>query len=137
MSKPIINVTPLIDVLLVLLIIFMLVTPMRPSSFKTKIPKEPPTDNAEVHPDTLIVTVTTNNSLSLNKEQTSATIDDPEQLVNLLKSVFRTRQENLEAERTVYVNAPRDLDYGSVAKLIDAVKSAGADPISLQIDGLK
>src|SRR5215217_7210573 len=58
MTKPQINVTPLIDDLLVLLIIFMVVTPMKPSAFDAKIPAEPNDDSSvKVHPDTLIVTI--------------------------------------------------------------------------------
>ena len=49
MTRPIINVTPLIDVLLVLLIIFMVVTPMRPSSFKARIPSKPISDRSGKH----------------------------------------------------------------------------------------
>jgi biopolymer transport protein ExbD len=41
-----------------------------------------------------------------------------------------------QIEKTVFIKAPRKLDYGSVAKLIDAVKRAGASPVSLQIDAL-
>ena len=40
-------------------------------------------------------------------------------------------------EKTVFIKAPRSMDYGSVAKVIDAVKISGADPISLQIDDLE
>ena len=55
MTRPTINVTPLIDVLLVLLIIFMVVTPMRPSSFKAAIPAERrDTPTVLPHPDTLV-----------------------------------------------------------------------------------
>ena len=52
-NKPNINVTPLIDVLLVLLIIFMVVSPIKPTDFKTKIPQESKQDGAEPHIDTL------------------------------------------------------------------------------------
>jgi biopolymer transport protein ExbD len=45
--------------------------------------------------------------------------------------------ENEKIEKTVFIKAPRSIDYGSVVKVIDAVKLAGADPISLQIDDLE
>jgi biopolymer transport protein ExbD len=147
MSKPQINVTPLIDVLLVLLIIFMVITPMKPSAFQAKIPAEPKTDSpARVHPDTLIVAIGADSNLRLNKEDRTGTVEDPQALIERLRHVFDERIENMaftesdgsapHIERTVFIKAPRRLDYGSVAKVVDAVKIAGADPVSLQIDDL-
>lgn len=147
MSTPQINVTPLIDVLLVLLIIFMVVTPMKPSAFQTKIPAEPrPHLRPEVNPYTLIVAIGSDSSLRLNKEENKGTVDDPRELVERLRFVFDERTQNMafaepdgsapHIERTVFIKAPRSLDYGSVAKVVDAVKTAGASPVSLQIDDL-
>jgi biopolymer transport protein ExbD len=149
MSKPQINVTPLIDVLLVLLIIFMVVTPLKPSSFDAKIPKEP-TDDPGVRADplTLVVVVDRDSSLRLNRENSSASVGDPAALVDRLRSIFDLRTKNLafarstdgtassHIEKTVFIKAPRGLDYGSVAKVLDAVKMSGASPVSLQIDDL-
>ena len=69
-----------------------------------------------------------------------------EKIIERLKFVFKERGENLlsgvnssgdvKVEKTVFIKAPRPLDYGSVVKVIDAVKIAGASPISLQIDDL-
>ena len=68
-NKPNINVTPLIDVLLVLLIIFMIVSPVKPTDFKAKIPQEPKqTAGANPHPDTLVVTLNADSTLRLNAE---------------------------------------------------------------------
>jgi biopolymer transport protein ExbD len=136
-SKPEINVTPLIDVLLVLLIIFMVVTPVKPSKFDARIPSEP-TDDRNVVPisTTLIVTVDASTSLGLNTEKLNATVASPEALIARLKDVFAAREQNLENERTVFIKAPKNLDYGTVAKVVDAIKMSGASPISLQIDRL-
>ncbi len=147
MSKPQINVTPLIDVLLVLLVIFMVITPTKPSGFQARIPAEPKPDSpAEVNPYTLIVAIGADWNIRLNKDDTSATVDDPENLIDRLRSVFDQRTQNMafaesdgstaRIEKTVFIKAPRGLDYGSVAKIVDAVKTAGASPISLQIDDL-
>ncbi len=149
MSKPEINVTPLIDVLLVLLVIFMVVTPMKPSAFEAKIPQEP-TDDSRVEPSplALVVVIEPDARLRLNRENLSATVSQPEGLVERLRSVFDQRTTNLalaeeksetagpRIEKTVFIKAPRGLDYGSVARVIDAVKIAGASPVSLQIDDL-
>ncbi|HSU24395.1 MAG TPA: biopolymer transporter ExbD [Pyrinomonadaceae bacterium] len=138
MPQPQINVTPLIDVLLVLLIIFMVVTPMKPSSFQAKIPQEPTNEsNIGPHPDTIIVSIGIDSTLKLNKDKTKATVQQPEKLTESLKETFRARAENLVSERTVFVKAPKKLDYGSVAKVVDAVKASGAEPISLQIDAIE
>jgi biopolymer transport protein ExbD len=137
MNRPEINVTPLIDVLLVLLIIFMVITPIKPSSFDARIPSEP-TDDLDVRtpPDTLIVIYGADSKLRLNNEELNATIDNSVNLTARLSEVFLLREQNANRERTVFIKAPRALDYGSVAKLIDAVKAGGAEPISLQIDHL-
>ena len=137
MSKPEINVTPLIDVLLVLLIIFMVITPMKPHKFEARIPAEQKKDNAREHPHTIVVTVQPDSSLMLNMDITQANVGSPEPIIDSLKEVFRIRETNLVKERTVFLKAPKSIDYGSVAKVVDALKAAGASPISLQIDKLE
>ena len=136
MTKPEINVTPLIDVLLVLLIIFMVVTPVKPSKFDARVPSEPTNDGARTSPDMLIVTVGDDTSLGLNTEKLDATVAEPAALIARLRDVFTVREMNLVNERTVFIKAPKNLDYGTVAKVVDAVKMSGAAPISLQIDRL-
>jgi biopolymer transport protein ExbD len=151
-NKPNINVTPLIDVLLVLLIIFMVVSPLKPTTFKTKIPQETKQTDVNTHPDTLIVALESDSSLRLNKENDLGTIQEPEKLIKRLSQVFQERAnirsysdgaqfkndltEAEKIEKTVFIKAPRSTNYGSVTKVIDAVKIAGANPISLQIDDL-
>lgn len=149
MNRPDINVTPLIDVLLVLLIIFMIITPTRPSSLETRVPSEP-ADALPVkpNPDTIIVNTDRNGSLSVNQSDPIATIAEPDPLVSLIRETFAERTENhafrtdpktgkTDIERTVFIKAPKGLDYGSVARIVDAVKLAGASPVSLQIDRLE
>lgn len=154
MTKPQINVTPLIDVLLVLLIIFMVVVPLRPSSFSTRVPSEPDSMNVPVreNPKTLIVTVDRDRSVKVNRESPLGEVDELERLISRLETVFADRIANGDVsesiaddplrpyrdriERTVFVKAPKDLEYGTVVRVVDAVKTAGGYPISLQIDGL-
>ena len=153
MNKPEINVTPLIDVLLVLLIIFMVVAPLKPSSFKTRIPAEPKNIDAATNINSLVITVGTDSSLKLNTELGLGTASDPEPLIARLKSVFDERIANGDVsesfaddpnrpmtdriERTVFIKAPKTLAYGSVARVVDSAKLAGAYPISLQSDYLQ
>lgn len=145
MSKPEINVTPLIDVLLVLLIIFMVVTPIKPSAFKAKVPAEPNrTQPIENDPHTLVVVVEKNASLRINSEYGLGTVNDSQKTTDRLKQIFAARLANYGLSSTgdgsvptgVFIKAPPEIDYGSVAKVVDAVKMSGAEPIALQIDDL-
>jgi len=151
MNTPKINVTPLIDVLLVLLIIFMVVSPLRPNAFKSKIPHELQ-NKVETNIHTLVVSIGSDLSLRLNAEADLGTVDDTAKLTERLRDVFKQRSENMATtqstehdqgfaspdgiERTVFIKAPKGMSYGKVVKVVDAVKLAGAAPISLQIDGL-
>jgi len=145
MTKPNINVTPLIDVLLVLLIIFMVIAPAKPTVFKAKVPAEP-TDAPPLppHPDTLIVTVNSDYSLKINRENDFGTVENAEKVTEKLRETFELRAANgilrpnsNEVEKTVFIKAPKNINYGSVAKVVDAVKLSGAEPIGLQIDDLQ
>ena len=153
MNKPNINVTPLIDVLLVLLIIFMVVSPLKPSGFKARVPSErKDIGPVDPNPKTLVVIVGPDSALRLNAETAMGTASDPTNLIRRLNDVFEQRIANGDVsasfaddpnrpmkdriERTVFIKAPRGLDYGSVARVVDAVKLAGAYPISFQIDEL-
>jgi len=153
-TKPVINVTPLIDVLLVLLIIFMVAAPLKPHRFMTKLPA-PPQNLAHVDPDplTLVVTIQPDRTLKLNQDADMGTVDDLAPLSSKLREVFQQRLENRayrpdmitrydlsERERiqkTVFIKAPRNLPYGEVTRVIDGLKGVGAEPIGLQLDDLK
>ena len=154
-TVPIINVTPLIDVLLVLLIIFMVITPQEPSRFKTKIPQPPPSLQVPpLEPDalTLVVTIDKDLRLKLNQGDTIGSVNDTGKLSAELARVIQERREKhtyryemkdridlpeeMRIQKTVYIKAPRSVGYGDVVKVIDGVKGAGADPLGLQIDNL-
>lgn len=151
-TRPAINVTPLIDILLVLLIIFMAISPLKPSRFEAKVPSEPKDRGGESNINTLIVTINPDLTLALNGEKNLGTISDPQKLVAKLSETFQKRLENhLYADgvemktdlsedekilKTVFIKAPRSLAYGDAVKVIDSVKISGAQPIGLQIDGL-
>jgi biopolymer transport protein ExbD len=151
---PFINVTPLIDVLLVLLIIFMVAVPLNPSRFIAKVPSQPEPDlQVDPNPYTLVVTIESDRTLKLNHDIDLGTLDDMSKLTTTLVSLFdqRTRNhayryemltrldlpEDVRIEKTVFIKGPRSLPYGEVAKVIDGLKGAGASPIGLQLDDLK
>ena len=151
--KPSINVTPLIDVLLVLLIIFMVAVPLRPTRFLASVPEKP--DDRPIDPNvkTLVVTIELDRTLKLNALGDLGTVDDSSKLGLKLVDVFKQRKENrvyrddmrarpdvpedAKIERTVFIKAPRALNYSDIVKVIDTLKGAGANPVGLQLDGLR
>ena len=145
-AVPFINVTPLIDVLLVLLIIFMVVTPLKPARFKADVPTErdPNEDLSQLKPNplTLVVSIGNDFQLKLNQDEMGS-VNDTSALSARLSALFKQRVEQRafrpgteEVEKTVFVKAPRSLKYGEVVKVIDAIKGAGSDRIGLQVDDL-
>ena len=146
-AVPRINVTPLIDVLLVLLIIFMVITPVKPSKFEAKVPAEPKDQpQVEVKPNPLTLVVSINRetrAIQLNNDN-AGTVDDPTALTARLSDIFKQRETNgvfregtNEVEKTIFIKSPKLAKYGDVVKVIDASKLAGASPIGLQIDDLQ
>jgi len=153
MPAPNINVTPLIDVLLVLLIIFMVAAPLRPHRFSTKLPSQtPPDPRVRPNDNTLVVTIEPDRSLRLNALTDMGTVDDLSKLAQKLVALFdeRTRNkvyraemldrldlpEQVRVEKTVFIKAPRGMPYGEVLRVMDGLKGTGADPIGLQLDDL-
>src|SRR6185503_12195383 len=89
---PFVNVTPLIDVLLVLLIIFMVAVPLNPARFMAKLPS-PPDNTQDLKPNdhTLVVTIEPDRTLKLNRDADVGTLDDMSKLTSRLVSVFDQR----------------------------------------------
>ena len=135
---PSINVTPLIDVLLVLLIIFMVAAPLKPHRFLAKLPSVPERDR-DLRPDplTLVVTIEADRTLKLNEVTNMGTVYDLTPLASKLKTVFDERIRNRTYQKTVFIKAPRNLPYGDVTRVLDGLKATGANPIGLQLDDLK
>jgi biopolymer transport protein ExbD len=155
-AVPYINVTPLIDVLLVMIIIFMVVTPLKPSRFKAAVPtqRDPNEDLSKLKPNplTLVVSIGTDLQIKLNQDSIGS-VNDTSALSQKLLATFQKRtqeraykpgmetasadiKEEDRIEKTVFVKAPRSLAYGEVVKVIDAIKGAGANPVGLQVDDL-
>jgi len=151
-AKPFINVTPLIDVLLVMLIIFMVVSPLKPSRFVTKTASKPDDQRVAPNPQTLVVTIKPDRTLVLNHDEDMGTVYDPSRLATRLYEVFQQRSQNrvyrddlrdridlpdsVRIERTVFIKAPRMISYADVVRVLDAIKGAGATPVGLQVDNL-
>jgi biopolymer transport protein ExbD len=94
-AKPFVNVTPLIDVLLVVLIIFMVMSPLKPHRFLAKVPSKPDLD-VPVHPniDTLVVTIKPDLSLMLNGMTDMGSVYDTSKLSATLSDLFQQRLRN-------------------------------------------
>jgi biopolymer transport protein TolR len=154
-TTPAINVTPLIDILLVLLIIFMVITPLKPARFKAWAPSPPENDRAMISADTLVIAVAPDLSLKLIMGKdviAEGTVGEASAVAARLASEWRERKMSARwksgmaarsdlppderVERTVFVRAPRSVHYGEVARVIDAIKGAGAQPVGLQTEQL-
>jgi biopolymer transport protein ExbD len=131
-ASPYINVTPLIDVLLVLLIIFMVISPQKPHRFEARIPEKPPENQQDVPPDplSLLVTIPKDGDVyKLNTEELKGT-------AALYDRLFAAIDPRPADRKAVFIKAPKTLPFGEVVKVIDVVKKAGGQPIGLQNEGL-
>jgi biopolymer transport protein TolR len=118
-----INMTPMIDVLLVLIIIFMVITPLTPKGLEALVPQPPPPGQQQSVSDVRTVVI------SINKDHTMMINAEPTDLGKLgarLEEIFKTR-----AERVVFVRGDPDLEYSYVAEAIDIAHGAQIDKVGL------
>jgi len=118
-----INMTPMIDVLLVLIIIFMVITPLTPKGLEALVPQPPPPGQKQTLSDqrTVVIVIDDNHNFKINEEAT-----DEAHLGSRLEEIFKTR-----AERVVFVKGDPGLDFLWVAKAIDIAHGAGIDKVGL------
>ena len=120
-----INITPLVDVVLVLLIIFMVITPLLQMGYDVKVP--PKTNQPEgtpPPPDLVIVSITPTNKYYLNKDEVTA------QTLSLrLTEILKNR-----ANKTVFFSGDDAANYGEVVKVMDLVRNAGAKNIGIVME---
>lgn len=117
-----INITPYIDILLVLLIIFMVITPTKKHDLQVRAPQPPP-DKTEVKPDPsmIVVTVNADNTIQINQEFVTMS-----NLEARLREIYSAR-----ANKNMFIRGDAGLPYGQVVSIIDRAKGAGVGDIGL------
>ena len=122
-TKSDINMTPMIDVLLVLIIIFMVITPLTPKGLEALVPQPPPPNAKPNESDlrTVVITIDAKHNMAVNSEAT-----DEVKLGTRLEEIFKTR-----AERVVFVKGDPSIDFSWVARAIDIAHGAGIDKVGL------
>jgi biopolymer transport protein ExbD len=124
-ASPTINVTPLIDVLLVLLIIFMVISPRREAQLAVKSPQQAD-DRARPNPEMLMLTVSDEWQLALNRKPITN---------NELALVLKDLMEQREADaRALFIKAPSLVPYEAVVSLVDIAKGSGVMTVGLLTD---
>lgn len=124
-SRANINVTPMIDVLLVLIIIFMVITPLTPTGLRALVPQPaPPGREDQSRRWDIVVRVGKNDLVLINGERVERSL-----LPGRLARIFQARGDDV-----IFITADRDLEFRTIAEVIDLANGAGLRRVALMAD---
>ena len=117
-----INVTPLVDVMLVLLVVFMVTAPLLTAGLRVELPNVAARDTT-IRDTKLLVTVTKDERILFGEDDVTANIED-----------VLARNARVQKERELYIRADKNARYGAVARVVAAARAAGVDGLNLLVE---